>query len=564
MDCSKLNQNINSDCPEAMRQFRRVGWISDRESLFNVVKNGFTVSFETKSGFYPIYDRSMKPFNGTKSEIVEADYYNKTNETVQFPILLSSPENSETVNILKNGKAIVILEQVSEGENGISKYPIFGLDGGLYPQELPSDSASDVAWVIKLQEENTTQYGYFLYDTSESSTKILLDRLNNNIIEGLSIRSGRPINISIDTDKRGYVFYSNGNKLSTVNGVLAATSSAYDNISISIPRDNEILSIEESAFTGILVDNYSKIINISNTYVSAIKSKSVESIFALQCGLLIWSSLKECVNLKSLDASGNLHLSSIDVPTDILHLDLHGCSITANAIKGYLANPALNNMVVNFNFLGGNNAGYNDLDSMAKGFYSTLISNGSTIQIKDDPFAFTPYTLGQEVEGGKVAYILQPTDSGYDAQYQKCIIASMTDLYETFEWGGSGTLIGTTSESLMEGTNNTNEIVSALGAYNNYAARLCSELTLNSKSDWVLPSLSEFIEVSNFNFGQDISNQHILGMTGVYWTSSETAEYDDGANKAWSYDCTDNGSNSKIIKTSLLKVRPIRYAINHL
>ncbi len=84
-----------------------------------------------------------------------------------------------------------------------------------------------------------------------------------------------------------------------------------------------------------------------------------------------------------------------------------------------------------------------------------------------------------------------------------------------FEWGGYGTLIGTSVRVGM-GKINTEKTVTALGA-GTYAAKICDDLTFGGKNDWFLPSSGELTRAYN--------NLHVEGLggflSGNYHSSSE-------------------------------------------
>eukprot|EP01035_Chromulina_nebulosa_P021964 gene21964-28436_t len=155
-------------------------------------------------------------------------------------------------------------------------------------------------------------------------------------------------------------------------------------------------------------------------------------------------------------------------------------------------------------------------------------------------------TIGVSYGGGIVAYILQHGDPGYVPGQMRGLIAAPTDQSTGIRWfNGSHITTSAVATELGSGMANTNTIVSTQGT-GSYAARLCSDLVLDSYSDWYLPSKDELNKLY-------VNRGAIGGFTsGAYWSSSESA-----VNAAW-YIHFSSGINSGSEKDNTLYVRAVR------
>jgi hypothetical protein len=156
---------------------------------------------------------------------------------------------------------------------------------------------------------------------------------------------------------------------------------------------------------------------------------------------------------------------------------------------------------------------------------------------------YNTLVVGDSYQGGKIGYILKPTDAGYIDGEIHGIIVSPTDLSTGAIWGCEGTVINVNSSN---GQQNTIKILATCSTPG-IAARLCGDLVLGGYSDWYLPSMGELhkIFLNNSVIGVSVNNP--------YWSSSEYYNFPGIFALAFIY-----GSDEYINKTSTCYVRAVR------
>jgi uncharacterized protein (TIGR02145 family)/gliding motility-associated-like protein len=175
----------------------------------------------------------------------------------------------------------------------------------------------------------------------------------------------------------------------------------------------------------------------------------------------------------------------------------------------------------------------------------TSICRGDTIRISTNLDSIS-FNIGDNLAGGKIAYILQSFDFGYVPGLIKGLITTNNDI-ASLSWGRNGSSIGTTTY-VGSGNANTNIIVQNTSGLNN-AAGVCYDLNINGYNDWFLPSKDELNKL--------YSNKNLIGgfLNRLYWSSSEAQG---GAFYAWSQNFS-NGIQEAIYNRSVdMQVRPVR------
>ena len=203
--------------------------------------------------------------------------------------------------------------------------------------------------------------------------------------------------------------------------------------------------------------------------------------------------------------------------------------------------PTLSNSVVNA--VSGNgpmSANVSTLLPSTTYYVSSYATNGNGTSYGNE-FTFTTciapsFTVGQSYGGGTIFYV--------DCTGIHGLIAANTE-YGPVQWGCEGTSISGTLSGIGTGQSNTNLILSGCSD-TNFAAKLCDNLTLNTYSDWYLPSYDE-LETLRVNIG---------GFANVYIWSSSQKDINDAYSKnlgnptvQWYFNKSNNG---------IVYVRPIR------
>jgi hypothetical protein len=148
--------------------------------------------------------------------------------------------------------------------------------------------------------------------------------------------------------------------------------------------------------------------------------------------------------------------------------------------------------------------------------------------------------------GGKVAYILQPGDLGFDANVTHGLIAAPSDQSTGSSWGCFGTtIIGADGTAIGTGSQNTIDILAGCATIG-IAAEICSNFIMVGSSDWYLPSKDELnkLYINRVAIGGFANNN--------YWSSTES-----GSNMAW-YMNFNNGLQFDFDKRTTYYVRAIR------
>jgi hypothetical protein len=185
------------------------------------------------------------------------------------------------------------------------------------------------------------------------------------------------------------------------------------------------------------------------------------------------------------------------------------------------------------------------LTAMTKGQVVTAYATASGKCISLVSNSVTVLGIGDAYQGGKIFYILQSYDPGYNAGVQHGFIAANADLSNGIIWATSafqGLSAGATGTDYGTGTTNTGLIVTQNGVGSDYAAGLAKAY---GDGYWYLPSFQELARL--------FANKDAVGFipAGNYWTSSEVS-----ATQVWQI--LQNSNSNAPGKSTTNYVRAIR------
>jgi len=187
LDCSKIKTGFtNQVCgkPAIAGTTARVILLSysDVDKSKSVVTDNVISSLILKAGATG-YEVDSLPNATVGSDTINAGTYLKTHQhNVVVRIFKKSEAAKKFVNGLTNARVIAIVENNDSGDNGDTKYEVYGWDSGLELTEITvtTEMTDGVAYQVTLANGTIAQEGSLpmsLFNTSEEITDLLVDGL---------------------------------------------------------------------------------------------------------------------------------------------------------------------------------------------------------------------------------------------------------------------------------------------------------------------------------------------------------------------------------------------------
>lgn len=187
LDCSKIKTGFtNQVCgkPAIAGTTARVILISysDVDKSRSVVTDNVITSLILKAGATG-YEVDSLPNATVGSDTINAGTYLKTHQhNVVVRIFKKSEAAKKFVNGLTNARVIAIVENNDTGDNGDTKYEVYGWDSGLELTEITvtTEMTDGVAYQVTLANGTIAQEGSLpmsLFNTNEETTDLMVEGL---------------------------------------------------------------------------------------------------------------------------------------------------------------------------------------------------------------------------------------------------------------------------------------------------------------------------------------------------------------------------------------------------
>lgn len=208
LDCSKIKTGfINQVCgkPAIAGTTARVILLSysDVDKSKSVVTDNVISSLILKAGATG-YEVDSLPNATVGSDTINAGTYLKTHQhNVVVRIFKKSEAAKKFVNGLTNARVIAIVENNDTGDNGDTKYEVYGWDSGLELTEITvtTEMTDGVAYQVTLANGTIAQEGSLpmsLFNTDEATTDLMVEGLLTGSGTGCTVKGMMEFLIATD------------------------------------------------------------------------------------------------------------------------------------------------------------------------------------------------------------------------------------------------------------------------------------------------------------------------------------------------------------------------------
>lgn len=184
--CGKITANILKSCDVPLQggtENRSVLINKDDIATITYNADGYTVEdIIMKSGVSAFQIDGKNNSIAPNSAMVDLEFDNVFDHTVTFKGFDISPDVKKQLNNGKEGRYVVIVENVFKGSAGVSAFEVYGLTTGLEFSELTRDANDETTqgafhFVLTTKKNKEPRLPNPLYVTSYSATKAVVDGL---------------------------------------------------------------------------------------------------------------------------------------------------------------------------------------------------------------------------------------------------------------------------------------------------------------------------------------------------------------------------------------------------